>query len=159
MQRRGKYSPTTIWGRCVFSVVRAEGLSWRHLGCLLCLEGINISLDRKLNDCGFLENQFTSHDLCDENHEWWVEIRVEALLASVEVTPLGKVRPCEVHKLVNSLKLRKVCGLDDIPNECLRHLPRRPLVHLTHLFNHCFLAAQFSKILERSKIYNVTEPP
>jgi hypothetical protein len=40
-----------------------------------------------------------------------------------------------IHKLTNTLKLRKACGLDGIPNECLRHLPRRPLVHLTHLFN------------------------
>jgi hypothetical protein len=37
---------------------------------------------------------------------------------------------------INSLKLRKACRIDGIPNEYLRHLPRRPLVHLTHLFNH-----------------------
>jgi hypothetical protein len=36
------------------------------------------------------------------------------------------------------VKLRKACGLDGIPNECLRNLPRRPLVHLTHLFNYYF---------------------
>jgi hypothetical protein len=66
-----------------------------------------------------LENQFTSHDLCDENHEREVETTVQALLASVDGTPLGKVRPCEVHKLANSLKLRKACGLDGIPNESI----------------------------------------
>jgi hypothetical protein len=54
-------------------------------------------------DC--LENQFTSHDLCDENRERRVETRVQALIASVEGTPMGKVRPCDVHKLLNSLKL------------------------------------------------------
>jgi hypothetical protein len=37
---------------------------------------------------------------------------------------MGKVRPSDIHKLLNSLKLRKVSGLDGIPNECLRHLPR-----------------------------------
>jgi hypothetical protein len=68
-------------------------------------------------DC--LENQFTSHDLCDENHEQQVETRVQALLASVDHTLLSKVRPCDIHKLANSLKLRKACGLG-IPNECLR---------------------------------------
>jgi len=36
--------------------------------------------------------------------------------------------------LINSLKLRKAWRIDGIPNECLRHLPRRRLVHLTHLF-------------------------
>jgi hypothetical protein len=49
-----------------------------------------------------------------------VETRVQALLASVDETPLVKVRPCDIHKLANSLKLRKACGLDGIPNECLR---------------------------------------
>jgi hypothetical protein len=33
-------------------------------------------------DC--LENQFTHHDLCDENHEQWVETRVQALLEAVD---------------------------------------------------------------------------
>jgi hypothetical protein len=36
------------------------------------------------------------------------------------------------------LKFGNACGLGGIPNECLRHLPRRSLVHLTHLFNRCF---------------------
>jgi hypothetical protein len=48
-----------------------------------------------------LENRFTSHDLCDENHERRVETRVQALLASVDNTPLGKVRSCDMRKLIN----------------------------------------------------------
>jgi hypothetical protein len=32
-------------------------------------------------DC--LENQFTPHDLCDENHERQMEARVQALLEAV----------------------------------------------------------------------------
>jgi hypothetical protein len=24
-----------------------------------------------------LKNQFTPHDLCDESHEWWKEVRVQ----------------------------------------------------------------------------------
>jgi hypothetical protein len=31
---------------------------------------------------------------------------------------LGKIRPCDTHKLANLLKLRKACGLDGIPNAC-----------------------------------------
>jgi hypothetical protein len=34
-------------------------------------------------------------------------------------------------------KLGKAPEIGGIPNKCLRHLPRRPLVHLTHLINHC----------------------
>jgi hypothetical protein len=66
-----------------------------------------------------LENQFTSHDLCDENHERRVETRALVLSAYVDSTPFGKIRPCDIHKLENTLKLRKACGVDGIPNECL----------------------------------------
>jgi hypothetical protein len=44
--------------------------------------------------------------------------------------PKKIIRPCDLQKLLNSLKLKKACGIDGIPNECLRHLPRRPLVYL-----------------------------
>jgi hypothetical protein len=45
----------------------------------------------------YLENQFASNDMCDENHERRVETRVEALLASVDDTLSAKVRPCAIH--------------------------------------------------------------
>jgi hypothetical protein len=99
-----------------------------------------------------LENQFTSHDLCDENHEIWVEAGVQALLESVDDTPLEKERPWVVHKLVNSLKLRKACAFDGIPNECLRHPSRRLLVHLTHLLNHWIRLSYFPKSWKEAKI-------
>jgi hypothetical protein len=38
-----------------------------------------------------------------------------------------------------------------IPNECLMHLPRRPLVHLTHLFNHCLRLTHFPKPWKEAK--------
>jgi hypothetical protein len=78
-----------------------------------------------------LENQFTPHELCDENHERKVEAKVQALLETVDKKPHQKVRPCDVKKLTKSLKMRKACGIGGIPNECLRHFPRRPLLHLT----------------------------
>jgi hypothetical protein len=60
-----------------------------------------------------MENQFTPHDLYDENHDWRLEARVQALL--------------DLQKLINSLILIKACVIDSIPNECLTHLPRRLL--------------------------------
>jgi hypothetical protein len=48
-------------------------------------------------------------------------------------TPLERIRPRGLLKLIASLELRKVCGTDDISNESHNHLPRRPLVHLTNL--------------------------
>jgi hypothetical protein len=81
-----------------------------------------------------------------------VEARVQALLESVDNSPPERVRPCDLQKLANTLKLRKACGIDGIPNECLRHLPRRPLVHLTHLFNHCIRLSHFPESWKEAKV-------
>jgi hypothetical protein len=78
-----------------------------------------------------------------------METRVQALLASADDTPLRKVRICDVHKLANSLKLRKASGLDGTPNGCLRHLLKRPLVHLAHLFH---LLSHFPKPWKEAEI-------
>jgi hypothetical protein len=64
-----------------------------------------------------LENQFTPHDLCEENHEGRVEARFQALLEAADSDPPEKIRPCDLQKLLNSLKLKKACGVDGIPNE------------------------------------------
>jgi hypothetical protein len=106
----------------------------------------------------YLENQFTSHYLCDENHERQVETTVQNLLASLDGTPLGKVRPCDMHKLTNSLKLRKDFGLDAIPNECRKLLPRRPLIYLTHLFNLCIRLSNFPKPWKKEKFVTLLKP-
>jgi hypothetical protein len=34
-----------------------------------------------------LENQFTPHYLCDENHEWQVEARAQVLLDAIANNP------------------------------------------------------------------------
>jgi hypothetical protein len=59
------------------------------------------------------------------------------LFEAVDSDPPERIRPCDLQKLLNSLKLKKPCGIDGIPDECLRDLPRTPLVHLIHLINHC----------------------
>jgi hypothetical protein len=121
--------------------------------------GIIYHPNEKINviaDC--LENQFTSHDLCDGNHEGQVETTVQPLLKSVDGIPWGKVGPCDIHKLTYSLKLRKACGLDGIPNECLRHLPRRPLVYLTHLFNRCLRLSHFPKAWKEAEVITLPKP-
>jgi hypothetical protein len=68
-----------------------------------------------------------------------------------ELCPPERTRPCDLQKIINSLKLRKSCGIDGIPNECLRHLPRRPLVYLTQLFNHCLKLSHFPKSWKEEK--------
>jgi hypothetical protein len=93
--------------------------------------GITYHLNKKANMIVVcLEKQFTSHVLCEENHERRVETKVQVLLASADDALLIKERSCDIHKLENSLTLRKACGLDRIPNQCLMPLPRRSLAVL-----------------------------
>jgi hypothetical protein len=87
-----------------------------------------------------------------------VEAKVQALLETTDKNPSQRIRPCDVHKLIKSLKLRKACGIDGITNECLRHFPRLPLVHLTHLFNHCFWLSHFLNPWNETKIINLPKP-
>jgi hypothetical protein len=68
-------------------------------------------------DC--LENLFTPYDLCDENHERRVEAGEQALLEAEDNDPPEKIRPCDLLKLISSLKLRKACGIDGVTNEAL----------------------------------------
>jgi hypothetical protein len=49
-------------------------------------------------DC--LENQTTARDMYHENHERWVEARVQALLESANNEPPEKIRPCGLLKLI-----------------------------------------------------------
>jgi hypothetical protein len=42
-------------------------------------------------DC--LENQFTLHDLCDENHKRQVEVTVRTLLEAIENNSPERIRP------------------------------------------------------------------
>jgi hypothetical protein len=78
--------------------------------------------DNGIADC--LQNQFTHHDLCDENYERLAEVRVQALLEAMDNKTPERIRPCVLKKLINPFKLRNFCGVDGIPYECLRHLPR-----------------------------------
>jgi hypothetical protein len=56
------------------------------------------------------------------------------------------------------LKLRKACELDGIPNECLRHLPRRPLVYLKHLFNHWLRLPYFPESWKETNVIKLPKP-
>jgi hypothetical protein len=58
-----------------------------------------------------------------------VEAQIETLLATVEEDIPVSFRLCDVSKEMQPLKLGKACGFDGIPNECIRNLPRTPLVH------------------------------
>jgi hypothetical protein len=72
---------------------RAPTAIHSHLGLkFLLLEKANA-----IADC--LENQFTPHDLCDEN-ELWVEARVDALPEAVDNSLPERIRPCDFTELM-----------------------------------------------------------
>jgi hypothetical protein len=52
---------------------------------------------------------------------------------------------------------RQACGIN-VPNKCFRRLPRRTLVHITHLFNHCLLLCHFQDSWNEAKIIAVPKP-
>jgi hypothetical protein len=149
-------TPQAIWPISK-SLLKRDGL--RAPTAIHGPSGLKLHPSEKANtiaEC--LENQFTHHDLCDENHEWWVEARVQALLEGIHKKPPKRIRPSDLQKLFNSLKFRKSCGIDGIPNECVRNLPRRPLVHLTHLFNHCLRLPHFRKSWKEAKVITLPKP-
>jgi hypothetical protein len=87
-----------------------------------------------------------------------VRARVQDLLEAVDIDHPTRIRPCDLQKLIKSMKLRKACGIDGIPNECLRQLPKRSLVHLTNLFNHCIRLSHFPKSGKEAKRITLPKP-
>jgi hypothetical protein len=96
--------------------------------------------------------------LSDCNHRRHVEARVKALLATADGDTLVNLWSCDVSKLIRSLKLGKPCCFDDISNECLRNLPGRPLVHLTHLFNRCLRLGHVPEPWKDAKFITLLKP-
>jgi hypothetical protein len=82
-------------------------------------------------DC--LEYQFTPKALCIENHEWRVEARVQALPEGVDNNPPERIRPCDLEKLINSLKFIKDCAIDGTPNEVLMQFSKKTFVSFNAL--------------------------
>jgi hypothetical protein len=54
--------------------------------------------------------------------------------------------------------LKKVCRIYAIPKESLRHLSRRPLVHLTHLINNCIRLSHFAKSWKEAEVITIPKP-
>jgi hypothetical protein len=86
-----------------------------------------------------------------------VETRVQALLTFVDDTPLGKVRPCDIHKLVHSLKLRKACGLNSILKEMLLAYSKKT-TGTSYTFNHCLVLSHFPKPWKEEKVITLPKP-
>jgi hypothetical protein len=87
-----------------------------------------------------------------------VEAQVKALLATVDEDTSVNFQPCDVSKEIESLKFGEASGFDAISNEYLRRLPRRPLVHLTHLFIHCLWFGDLPGPWKKEKVITLPRP-
>jgi hypothetical protein len=79
-------SPQSIWP-IAKSLLKKDGLrAPTAIHGPLGLKFLPLEKANAIADC--LENPFTPHDLCDENHELRVEARVQALLEAADHNPL-----------------------------------------------------------------------
>jgi hypothetical protein len=86
-----------------------------------------------------------------------MEAQVEAHLATTDDNSVN-FQPCDISKETQSSNSGKAYGFDGIPNKCLRHLPRRTLAHLIHLFNHCLQLDHFPAPQKEAKIITLPKP-
>jgi hypothetical protein len=96
--------------------------------------------------------------LCNCDHRRHMEAQVETLLGTIIEDSPVKFWPCDISEEIQSLKSGKACSFDGIPNEWLWHLPRRPLVHFTHLFNHCLQLDHFPVPWKEAEIITLLKP-
>ena len=64
----------------------------------------------------------------------------------------------EVEQKILSLKLRSAPGNDRITPLMLRHVSRKALTHLTHLFNHLLRLGYFPTNWKRAKVVPIPKP-
>jgi hypothetical protein len=76
--------------------------------------------------------------------EQMVASSVESIrLAEVDMSPEFLISLTEVRNAVRVLRFTRATGPDLIDNKLLRHLPRKAIVNLTHLFNACLKFSYF----------------
>jgi hypothetical protein len=80
-----------------------------HKLLFMVLQAINITLSKKPTQLPTVWKFSSRHMICVTIRR--VEARVQALLETVDTSPPQRIMPCDIKKLINSLKLRKACEL------------------------------------------------
>jgi len=86
-----------------------------------------------------------------------MKTRFQALFKAVGNNSTDRLRPCDVQK-TNKLAKIEARGIDGIPNECLSHLPRRPLVQIHSFIQPLVSSPTFSAALEGGKKLTILNP-
>jgi hypothetical protein len=98
-----------------------------------------------VSDC--LEYQFTPHELCDENHEWWVEAGVQALLEEYDHVTWHIEEKCLLNVIQFGFRARHRTTL-----QCMRLTD-----HVTPNFNNKLCTA--AVFLDIAKAFDATWHP
>jgi hypothetical protein len=79
-------------------------------------------------------------------------------LAEVELVPKFLTSPTEVRNAVRELHLTEATEPDLIDNKLLRHLPRKAIVYLTHLFHACLKLSYFPIAWKCASVIPIFKP-
>ena len=105
-----------------------------------------------------LEDRFTPHHLASPDHEYQVNLRVETILSSNFPMIMPDIKISELRGLIKNLKSNCAPGTDKIPNIALKHLNRRPLLHLLNIYKYCFKYNYFPEIWKIAKVVMLPKP-
>jgi hypothetical protein len=86
---------------------------------------------------GWAGSDIKNHELGWPDKSWSFISKVLSFRESQRNSP-WKIKTMWLAEINKFLKIEK-----GIPNESLRQLPKRQLVHLTHFFNRCILLSRF----------------
>lgn len=66
--------------------------------------------------------------------------------------------PAEVRHIITQLGTHSAPGADGITNSHLKHLPRKPIVLLTRIFNSCFIHGYFPSAWKIARVVPIPKP-
>lgn len=124
-------------------------------------DGTKISKPKE--QCDLLASTFSDNMLLTHNWNSDEQTTVNTSMSSLEVLAPNQlliplVRPAEIKNCINSLKLRKSPGADQITNYLIKNLPRKCIVLLTKVFNACFLLSYFPKLWKTARVIAIHKP-
>lgn len=103
-----------------------------------------------------LEQQFRPHDLVQIARKQEVEsLATEKLEAAALNNYYPLITPTEIKTLVTKINTKKSPGPDQVPTGCLKFLPRKALIKLTHIYNACLKFRYFPKQWKEAKIITI----
>jgi len=86
---------------------------------------------------------------------------VDVALGSYFLSPAGEPQlntPDEVHEAIRGLKVRKPPGPNGLPNRALKHLPKRAVSLLAHIFNAVISTHHFPPTWKHARVISILKP-